>query len=132
MSEPSTSVTYTSSINKSDKEKKYEQEKYKKIIQRQQLSLIKSRRIMKALRNTVAIKALEIQALKRKINSDKYKKALSSVFTEDEIFLKLEQIFQYYSKDFNNIKNTNLKLFLIKKCKNIKAEHILFCHTFVT
>jgi len=85
MSEPSTSVTYTSSINKPDKEKKYEQEKYKKIIQRQQLSLIKSRRMMKALRNTVAIKALEIQALKRKINSDKYKKALSSVFTEDQI-----------------------------------------------
>jgi len=45
-----------------------------------------------------------------------------------QIFLKLEQIFQYYSKDFNNMKNTNLKLFLIKKCKNIKAEHILSCH----
>lgn len=39
---------------------------------------------MKALRNTVAIKASEIQALKRKINNDKYKKALSSVFTKDQ------------------------------------------------
>ncbi|CAL1680879.1 unnamed protein product [Lasius platythorax] len=78
ISEPSTSAAYISSVDKSDKEKKCRQGRLEEIIRRQQLSLIKMRRKMKALRNTV-------QTLKSKVNNDKYRKALSSIFTKDQI-----------------------------------------------
>lgn len=44
------------------------------------------------------------------------------------IFVKLEKIFRHYSKYFSQMKNVDLKSFLIQKCQGINAEHILPCH----
>lgn len=44
------------------------------------------------------------------------------------IFIKLEQMFIYYSKYFLNIENTNIKAFLTAKFKEVPADHILNCH----
>lgn len=77
-SEPITLSANISSITESIETIKEENDKYKELVKKQQLQLIIMRKKLKIMRLTNS-------ALKSKINNDKYKKAVSAMFNEDQI-----------------------------------------------
>lgn len=78
ISQLSTSAAYISSVDETNEEKKYRRGRLEKIVAKEDAALMKLRRQNLVLRN-------RIQKMKKKDHTDKYKKALSSILTEDQI-----------------------------------------------
>ncbi|XP_011883645.1 PREDICTED: uncharacterized protein LOC105570805, partial [Vollenhovia emeryi] len=75
ISQPSPSAA---SVDETNKEKKYRRGRLEEIMAKKDAALLKLRKQNLVLRN-------RIQKMKEKDHNDKYKKALSSIFTEDQI-----------------------------------------------